>query len=168
MEETKDMENVADLSALVDVGETESEPGVYEVGYHIVPTIPEEALEGEVKKITAVLKGFDADFVGERFPAHITLAYPIEKKIDGTLRSFATAYFGWIAFAAPAPRIAELKAVLDANQNILRSMIIATSRDQVAATVADPGLDAGAPEIEDVIGTDTDGQEAEAEVEEAS
>lgn len=142
-------EAVKDLSELVDHEPHKDARGVYEVGYHILPTVSEDALEAEVNKITDVLKKLDADFVGERFPARVQLSYGIEKVIDGAKRSFDSAYFGWVAFEGSTTVLPKLEEALKAHTNLLRYVVIKTTRDAVAAVMADPGLDVGAPQPEE-------------------
>lgn len=162
-ENTNDVEVIEGLSALVDVDEDAGEPGVYEVGYHLLPTVSENALEEEHKKIA----GLFGEVIGERTPSEITLAYAIDKKVDGKRETFEKAYFGWVAAELPASDVSKIKEALDANNSLLRFLITKTSRDQVAATLADPSLDAGAPEpeveVEEVVGADTEEEPVQAE-----
>lgn len=141
--------DVIDLSGVVEHdSDDKGIPSVYEVGYHLLKTIPEDALEAEVNKITDVLKKLKANFIGERFPAHVTLAYAIEKSVDGVRRSFDSAYFGWVAFEAAPSVLPALEEVLKTHENILRYLVVKTTRDSVASTMADPGLDVGTPKVE--------------------
>ena len=122
-------------------GDAGAEPTVYEVGYHILPTVGEKELPDEINKVTDALKALEADFVGEKLPMKIQLAYPIEKKVDGAKRWFESAYFGWVAFEIAPGKIGEVKDAMDKNPQILRYIIVKTGRDEVAAAMADPSLD---------------------------
>ena len=117
---------------------------VYEVGYHLLPTLSDEALSEAAASVVDLLKKADAEIIGERPPAKVQLAYAIEKKIDGARQSFDTAHFGWVAFEATGTALPELEQALKTNPNILRFILIKTSRDAVAATLADPSLDVAA------------------------
>lgn len=144
---------------------------VYEVGYHIIPTVSEEGLEKEIASITAVLKKENVDFVGERVPALIQLAYSLEHIVGGVKNYFDTAFFGWIAFEASPASIAAIDAAMKTHENVLRHIIIKTTRETVAATMADPGLDVGAPkpEIPEEDGdTTVDGDDSAPEEKEAA
>lgn len=169
-EDTKDVEVIEGLSALVDVDEDAGEPAVYEVGYHLLSSVSEDALEKEAGAITEAVTTLGAEVVGERSPVEIDLAYPINKKIDGKREEFGSAYFGWVAFELAASDIEKVKEALDQNSNILRYLITQTSRDQVAATLADPSLDVGVPEpeveVEEVVGADTASKPTPQETEE--
>ena len=170
-EDTKDVEVIEGLSALVDLDDDAGEAAIYEVGYHILSTVSEDSLENEAKTITDALTKLGAEVVGERSPASVDLAYPINKKIDGKREEFDSAYFGWVAFSLGSSDIEKVKEALDTNANVLRFLITKTSRDQVAAILADPSLDALTPEPEEVeteaevgevVGADTAGEVAEA------
>lgn len=141
--------DAVDLSDVVAPEAERDVKEVYEVGYHILPTVAEDALESEVNKVTDLLKKLDADFVGERFPAKVQLAYGIETKIDGSRRTFDSAYFGWVAFELKPSALSKIEDTLKSHENILRYVVIKTSRDAVAATMADPGLDVGSPKREE-------------------
>lgn len=135
----------ADLSELVAADGEKDTVGVYEIGYHVVPTVGEDGAEAEHASLTAIVEKSGAEIIGARSPLAVELAYPIEKKIDGANQSFDTAFFGWIAFEAPGAASAALRDTLKANGTILRFLIVATSRDAVAATLADPTLDTPIP-----------------------
>jgi len=145
--------------ANVDDGDTEDGAGisaVYEIGYHLLPTLPEESLTEAVSNITNALKEAHADFIGERFPSKIGLAYPISKKIGGRKEHFDSAYFGWIAFEIPRASLESIQALFEAHTSVLRYLIVRTDRDAVAAAmtgaVATPGGDIGKPKREEEQG----------------
>jgi ribosomal protein S6 len=136
----------AELEAVGSVdtdGDEESRTSVYEVGYHLLPTISEEALPGVVTAMMDLLKGESANFVGERFPSKIQLAYPIAKRIQEKRTNYDSAYFGWVAFEGPKGTVARIKTALDANANVLRYLIVTTSREAVAAAMS--GMTAPTP-----------------------
>jgi ribosomal protein S6 len=117
-------------------GEDAARTGVYELGYHLIPTLAEEDVPEAVSKIMAFLKAENAAFVGERFPAKISLAYPIAKRINGKRNNFESAYFGWVAFEIPREASAKLKALLDQHPSVLRYLIVRTDREAVAAAMS--------------------------------
>lgn len=123
-------------TGVIDTGGDESPISVYEVGYHLVPTLSEDAVPQSVGKLMDLLKGEGADFVGEHFPSKIQLAYPISKRLSGKHATYDSAYFGWVAFEVRREVIAKLKAFLDGNADVLRYLVITTSRDEVAASMS--------------------------------
>ena len=146
-------EEFADLSGLVDVSEEEAEGEVYEVGYHLLPSVNENALEAEAAQIKSAVTKLGGEVLGERTPALINFAYALGKRVDGKLQKFSNGYFGWVAFSLTPGALKEIKEVLDAHENVLRYLIVKTSRDQVAAIMADPTLDVGAiePEVVEAV-----------------
>ncbi len=102
---------------------------VYELGYHIATVLPEEKLGAEVTVIKDLLNSKEAEFIGEEFPKKIQLAYTISKKTQAGRIKGNDAYFGWIKFALEAEKIAEIKAKLEKNDNVLRFIIVKTVRE---------------------------------------
>jgi len=132
-----DEKDVAIEGGLVDLDAgDEPETSVYEIGYHLLPTLSEEGLPAEVSNITDTLKAHGAHFVGERMPATIELAYPIMKRINTVPKSFNEAYFGWVAFEIPKKAMANIKTALDAHPAILRYLLITTEKDAVAVAMS--------------------------------
>jgi ribosomal protein S6 len=152
------MEQDIETIGLIDEEGDNARQGVYELGYHIVPTVTEDELSSEVSKVTDFLKAEKVDFIGERFPGKIQLAYPIAKRINGKRNNFNDAYFGWLAFEASTEIAAKLKAVMDAHPQVLRYLIVRTDRDAIAAAmsgaIADvtPTGDIGKPKREADLG----------------
>lgn len=102
---------------------------IYEIGFHVATTLPEEKLPSEVTKIKDVLEKSGSTFISEEFPKRMELAYTIEKKTQGGTIKHDSAYFGWIKFEIDSGKIAEIKDELDANDNIARFIIVKTVRE---------------------------------------
>jgi ribosomal protein S6 len=102
---------------------------VYEVGFHIVPAVSPEKLPGEVDAIKAVLSGNNATTISEEFPKLRTLAYQMVKAIGPARHKYDTAYFGWIKFEAAPEAAIEIKKAMDANEKVLRYLLIKTARE---------------------------------------
>ncbi len=116
-------------------GEKEGALNVYEVGYHLIPTLSEVEVAQQVAALTKMLADAGASLVGEKVPEKTDLAYALEKKIEGKLTSFTATYFGWVAFEIAPHRLAELKAALDRNDSVLRYLVVLTSKDEVRAVM---------------------------------
>lgn len=112
-----------DLSAGVD------KVTVYELGFHIATTLPEEKLPAEVTAVKDVLEKAGVEFISEEFPKLVSLAYTIVKKTQSGTMKFDDAYFGWVKFAVDSGKLAEIKAGLESNSNIVRFLIIKTVRE---------------------------------------
>ncbi len=99
---------------------------VYEIGYLLVSSIPEEKVASEVAILKEVLSKKNADFIGEEAPELRTLAYTMIKKIGTANIRFTQGYFGWFKFELAKKDIEIVKKAFDENKNILRSLIITT------------------------------------------
>lgn len=104
---------------------------VYEVGYHVVPTIPEDALAGVVEKIRAILG--DVEFISDKFPQKLVLAYTIERRTQGKREKYGDAYFGFIKFACERESIPKIEQGLRAERDVLRFLLIETTREDTPA-----------------------------------
>ena len=102
---------------------------VYEVGYHIVPTVSPENLPKEVDAIKAILGKVGATIISEEGPKMIPLAYEMLKVVGPKRDYFETAYFGWVKFEAEPSAAVELKKALDLSEKVLRFIIIKTVRE---------------------------------------
>lgn len=108
---------------------------IYEVGYHVLPTVAEERLAAEVTALKDMLESNGAVFISEEFPKLRPLAYMIKKAIAGKYHSFSSAYFGWVKFELPTASIPAVKKALDEHPQILRSLLIETVRESTLAPI---------------------------------
>ncbi len=106
-----------------------TEAGVYEIGFHLVPTIAEENLASEVSKIRTAVESLGGGFISEEFPKSRTLAYTLSKKVGATKHTYDRAYFGWIKYELTPDKAAEFKAAVDGNDHVLRYIIVSTTRE---------------------------------------
>ena len=111
--------------------EVTSAPIIYEVGFHLVPTIAEDGVGTAVEKVRKLI-GDDAEFISEGYPQKINLAYVIERATQGKREKYAEAWFGWIKFAQNRNKIPQLEAALNESREVLRSLIIQTVREDIA------------------------------------
>ena len=111
----------------------DQEAAVYEIGYHLLPTLSESEVTSTVKELMAVLKKNDATVIADGEPAQIELAYAIEKRIAGRLTNFNEAFFGWVAFEVTPDKLGTLKSFLDMHPSILRFILISTTAEEVKA-----------------------------------
>jgi ribosomal protein S6 len=102
---------------------------VYEIGYLLVSTIPEEKVEDEYTSLKDILVKKGAEFIGEEAPELITLAYTMIKKMGTSNRRFDQGYFGWFKFALPKKEIESVKKLFEDNKNMLRTLVINTIRE---------------------------------------
>ena len=107
---------------------------VYEVGFHIVPTVAESDIGSVLEKIRAVLATCDAEIIKEVFPSKKTLAYVIERPVGGKREKYTESYFGFIKFAVERESIPTFMAALRGMNDVLRFLIIQTVREEVAVS----------------------------------
>ena len=116
----------------------EGDSAVYEIGYHLVPTIGDENMLAESSKIKEMILGSGGKFVSEGVPSMKQLAYPMVKKHENKNLNFSKAYFGWVKFEAPTSKIEEINKNIEANQNVLRFLTIKTVKENTLYTPKAP------------------------------
>lgn len=108
-----------------------SAPVVYELGFHLVPTIAEAQVGAAVEGVRTLI-GNDAELISEGYPTKMQLAYVIERAAQGKREKYAEAWFGWIKFAQTRDKLPALEAALNESREVLRSLIIETVREDIA------------------------------------
>lgn len=106
---------------------------VYELGYLLVPTIPEEDLPvvyGNLKELVSSLGG---EAISDEMPKMIPLAYPMVKVMPSARNKFNAAYFGWSKFAMDSDKILELKKKIELDPNFIRFLVFKTVRENTIA-----------------------------------
>lgn len=109
--------------------EINQESKVYELGFHLVPTIAEDAVSSEFEKIKDLIKKEGGEFISEGAPELKTLAYTISKTVKATKTKHSRAYFGWVKFILSPEAVLKIKKALDASEVILRYLIVITVKE---------------------------------------
>lgn len=110
-----------------------SDDRVYELGYLLVPTIPEEevpAIYGNLKELVSSLGG---SMISDDMPRMTGLAYSMLKVHKNVRSKFDTAYFGWLKFEVNPENISDIKKKLDLDPNLIRFLIIKTVKENTIA-----------------------------------
>lgn len=102
---------------------------IYEIGYLLVSSVPEEKVEAEVATLKEVLSKKGAEFIGEEAAELRTLAYTMVKKIGANYHNFDKGYFGWFKFELQASEIESVKKSFEENPNMLRVLVISTIKE---------------------------------------
>ena len=102
---------------------------VYEIGFVLVSSIPQEKVAGEFDALKDVIAKAGASMIAEEAPEMRQLAYTMVKKIHGANVRFDEGYFGWVKFELSSSAIEGVKKSLDAIDNILRYLLITTVRE---------------------------------------
>lgn len=109
--------------------------GVYELGYHILPTVAENEVEEKINEIRNVIKDLEGEFIMEGEPEMIELAYTMIVPRGGHNDKYDKAYFGWIKFKMPKISMPALRKELKLNQNLLRFILFKTAPEDTRANL---------------------------------
>lgn len=112
-----------------DIIENESENRIYEIGFHILPTVTEDKVSIETDTLKALVTKHGGEVISEGAPALVDLAYTIKKRIEGGYERYDRAYFGWIKFEMGAENAIAFKADIEELETVLRYLIIKTVRE---------------------------------------
>ena len=121
------------------------ETSVYELAYHLIPTLSEEDRAARVAAIRKSIEKAGGTIINDIAPEHMELSYTMTKQIAGKLPKYASAHFGWLYFELSADQITSIKEVCDKDDGILRYLILKTTKE-LAELQTRPALKA-APEI---------------------
>jgi ribosomal protein S6 len=111
---------------------------IYEIGFHIVPTVAEDNLGAIVEKIKSLL-GKEVEIVAESAPQRMHLAYQIERATQGKREKYTESYFGWVKFALKEKEEGEgvgaqvnaIEQSLRDTKDVLRFILIQTVREDL-------------------------------------
>lgn len=105
------------------------EPKIYEIGYLLSPAVRDEDLAVRLNELKESLTKFGANIFAEGDAEFIDLAYEMAKVIDNKRIRFNQAYFGWLKFELDPSKINEMKEGLDKNINLVRYLLILSTRE---------------------------------------
>ncbi|MES2006817.1 MAG: 30S ribosomal protein S6 [Patescibacteria group bacterium] len=106
---------------------------IYEIGFHVVPTVDEAGAAKAADAIKAAVVKGDAEIISEAAPSRMRLSYTIERATAGAREKYDEAYFGVIKFAIEREHVAGLEQVLRANREILRYLFVQTIREDIVS-----------------------------------
>jgi ribosomal protein S6 len=113
----------------IEVEIEDSEPRVYEIGYHITPSIPQDDVALVVNTIKDIIESFGGMVFMDENPELIKLAYPMDHIVSNKKSIFDSAYFGWIKFQTVPEQILKIKSEIEKNESIFRFLIIKTVKE---------------------------------------
>jgi len=102
---------------------------VYEVAFLLLPSLAQEQVPAKAATIKQSLTSSGGEVLGGEDPVLIDLAYSMTKVVQTVRHKCNTGYFGWIKFEIASDGIERVKKDLDANDDILRYLIIKTVRE---------------------------------------
>jgi len=110
---------------------SENDTRTYELGFILVPTVPESEVEAKVAELKAVITAAEGTIGAEGTTEFIDLAYRIEKNVKSKKMKWNQGYFGWMKFTAAPESQAIIKKALDGNLDLMRYMLIKTSAENL-------------------------------------
>lgn len=109
---------------------THDEMSVYEIGYLIASSIPEEKVPEEAEIVKKIITDAGATVIAEEAPHREHLAYTISKKtVAGGYEKYDIAYFGWVKFELGSDKIEAVKKTVELRPTTLRMLLISTVRE---------------------------------------
>lgn len=102
---------------------------VYEVSYLLLPSLAVEQVPAKAESVKEILTSAGGVVVSGETPVLIDLAYPMTKVVSTVRHKVSTGYFGWLKFEMDASGVEVVKKNLDADNDILRYLIIKTVKE---------------------------------------
>ncbi len=140
------------------------ETKIYEIGYHLLPTLSEVDVLPEVSKIHSLISEKGGLVISEGAPQMRQLAYDISKKVDGKSLAFNKAYFGWIKFEMDPSHVADINLKLESMPDILRFLVVKTVRENTMHAPKAPMFRKDSSRETPEAGTEEKPQISEAEI----
>jgi ribosomal protein S6 len=102
---------------------------VYELAFHLLPTLSDDEGAKIVKDLKALLEKNGATIISEEAITPMQLAYTFVKRQEGKNAKFDSSFFGVLKFDSETSTLDVLKEELDLSKNVLRYLIIKTVRE---------------------------------------
>lgn len=132
-----------DTSEQTQANEGKGHEAIYEIGFHLVPTLTADEAAAAFERMHKALETAEAKILTEESPKKISLAYRIERSVAGKREKFTEGYFGFIRFELPedlgpeeravGEAINALEAMLRGDSHVLRYLLIKTTREAPVA-----------------------------------
>lgn len=106
---------------------------IYELGYHLIPSLAEEEVPQYVNKIKDTLDSYGAIIISEEMPQRMDLAYTMYPSVNNKKQKYTQSYFGWIKFEVDTESAHEFKTKVEDMQEVFRSLLIITVRENTLA-----------------------------------
>jgi len=113
---------------------------IYEIGYHISPSVKEEDLDTVIGGIRSAIEKEGGSFIAEGAPSLMRLSYAIEAREAGKKVDYDRGYFGWIKFESSVPAATAIEDVLRRSPEVFRFIVFRTVREDTRAKFKAPTL----------------------------
>lgn len=138
---------------------------IYEIGYLILPSIPEDGLSLVVEKIKAAFMKAGGKEVDGEEPFKQELSYTMSKSIGASKYVANEAYLGWHKFELEPSQVLEVKSSLEKIDELLRFLLIkapresaftfAKAKEAMREKLAKEKAEEEGELVEEVVSTDT-------------
>ena len=108
---------------------------VYEIAYHILPTIDGAEVEKVVSEIRKILEDLGASFIAEGAHQRMPLSFPIAIWNNGKYTNYDHSHFGWIKCELNSTLLGTLEIALKAHKSVIRHLVFKTVREDMRAQV---------------------------------
>ncbi|MES2214129.1 MAG: 30S ribosomal protein S6 [Patescibacteria group bacterium] len=102
---------------------------VYEVGYLVLPSVPEENLPKVVSSIVSIIEKAGGKTLDSEDPFLQDLEYSMSKVVGARKYVVDDAYIGWMKFQATPDVVEEIKNSIDKIEEILRTLLIKVPKE---------------------------------------
>jgi ribosomal protein S6 len=113
--------------------EKEEKIQVYELGYHVVPTIGEVELGSVVTALKDKISEKGGVFIQEEFPTECRLEYTVIKDIENKKERFDRSFFGWLKFEMNPEMVSDIDEFVTADVQIIRYLLVKTVKENTVA-----------------------------------
>lgn len=111
------------------LSEDQGESSIYEIGYHIAPTLNEEEVKDFVSSTKLFIEEKGGKIISEGLPEMCSLSYSLSKNIDSKNQSFNKAFFGWVKFAIESSIVEKVKKAVEDKKETLRLILVKTVKE---------------------------------------
>jgi ribosomal protein S6 len=109
--------------------EDHKEKGVYELGYLILPSIPEDSLSEVVTRLKSIFTKANGTEIASENPFKLDLAYSMSKAVGSRKYVVQEAYLGWMKFELEPESIPALNEEVKKVEEVLRFLLIKAPRE---------------------------------------
>ena len=100
---------------------------VYEIGYLVVSSVPEENVPAEAEKVKKIITDAGSSVIADEPPHKERLSYTMRRKtLSGSYEKYEEAYFGWIKFEVASNKIEGIKSAVTLLPSVLRMLLTST------------------------------------------
>lgn len=102
---------------------------MYELGYLLLPSLTDDALNDAVTAIKGILKKSGAQELDSENPVKIDLAYTMSKTVGARKYVLDDAFIGWVKFEAQSDAVQEINDAVKKMDEVIRFLVVKTTRE---------------------------------------